>query len=237
MKKLINIYILFSLVLSTMISCKKDPIIDGGVHKAEVNMTTYDYLKSHPRAIFDTTLLIIDKAGMKDLINSSGTFFVPTDFAIANYIAIRQTQVRKVNEKANYTLDTLFKYFSPAMLKDSIGMYFFADRIEREGLNELGKNYVNAVGTTYNVSLDEHHNNDYNGGGIITARPKFLYLNRIIGERDIVVNGQVQDPSGKTSLRDVKVVCQTSGIISTTGVIHVLTNGHSWIQDYRINVN
>jgi hypothetical protein len=115
-----------SATLVTLIfSCQKDTIVDGGVSDPKVNMTTYDYLKAHPKGLFDTLLLIVDKAQMKETINSKGTFIVPTDYSVNSYISLRQSQIRKVDERKDYTLDSLFKEFTPKMLKDSLSVYFF----------------------------------------------------------------------------------------------------------------
>ena len=70
MKKIYNT--LFVLVAAGLFfsACKKDDYFVGGtLHNAKVNMTTYDFLKSNNRGLFDTLLLLVDKAGIKDKIN------------------------------------------------------------------------------------------------------------------------------------------------------------------------
>src|SRR5882762_2161700 len=125
MKKIIYIPIAAFIILLAISSCKKDAVIDGGLSIEKVNMSTYDFLKSNNRHMFDTTLLIIDKAGMKDIINGPGTFFVPNDYSITSYLSAKQNEARKIDERKNFNLDTLFKYYSAQMLKDSMGIYFF----------------------------------------------------------------------------------------------------------------
>jgi len=50
-------------------------------------MTTYDWMKSNKYGVFDTVLMLIDKAGVKDKINAQGvTFFAPTDYDVYNYV-------------------------------------------------------------------------------------------------------------------------------------------------------
>ncbi|MNV98253.1 hypothetical protein D3C71_1934940 [compost metagenome] len=48
----------FALLLAfglTVIGCKKAAYLtDDGLHTAEVNLSTYDYLAAHPHGMFDT---------------------------------------------------------------------------------------------------------------------------------------------------------------------------------------
>ncbi|WP_159636738.1 hypothetical protein [Sphingobacterium composti Ten et al. 2007 non Yoo et al. 2007] len=229
----------FATFLSILLlsSCTKDQIIDGGVSNPKVNMTTYDYLKSHPRGLFDTLIMIIDKGEMKDLINSQKTFFAPTDYSINAFISIRQSEIRRVDERKNFNLDSLFKQFTPQMLRDSMSVYLFSDEIVRDNLDATGKSFNSALnGYSFLITLEEHSNNDYDAGGLIPERPKFMYYNRVIGQRDVLSAGQMQDPSGNANLLDVKTICQTTGIHTNTGVLHVLNNSHAWIRSLKLNI-
>ncbi|SHF21688.1 hypothetical protein SAMN04488522_102470 [Pedobacter caeni] len=229
MKKIKTTYLLivaFTMTLLVM-ACQKDAIIDGGLSNEKVDMTTYDFLKSHYTKRFDTTLMIIDKAGMKDLINSPGTFFVPNNFTITNYLNAKREQARKKDERLNYTLDSLFKFFTPKMLRDSMGIYFFPQRIVRGDLNATGTAFQTSVpGEKLDVSLEVV--NQYTVDGVITNRPEYIYLNKILGAKDILKDGAKVDPSGDVKLKDIKGLCQTTGIITNTGVVHVLANNHIW---------
>ena len=230
MKKMkCNIYITAILLVLFGSACKKSAIIDGGLSKEKVDMTTYDFLKTNPRQMFDTTLLIIDKAGMKDVINGPGTFFVPNNYAINNFLNAKRDEARKKDERLNYTLDSLFKYFSPQMLRDSMGIYFFPQKITRDGLNSVGASYQSITkGESLDVSLEEV--NQYTVPGIITNKPQYIYLNKILGAKDILGSDGLTkvDPSGDPKLLDIKTLCQTTGIITNTGVVHVLENKHIW---------
>ena len=84
--------LLYILAASTvLISCKRDEyFIGGSTHSAKVDMTTYDFLKSNSAGLFDTLLLLVDKAGVKDQINRENiTFFAPTDYSIVRYLNAR----------------------------------------------------------------------------------------------------------------------------------------------------
>ncbi|KKX51031.1 hypothetical protein [Sphingobacterium sp. IITKGP-BTPF85] len=207
----------------------KDDVIDGRLSIGYVNMTTYDFLKSHPQHLFDTTLMIIDKAGLKDKVNAAKTFFVPTNYSIRNFLLSKQQEIRKQNEKLNFNIDSLFKYYTPKMLQDSMSVYFFSGRITRDDLTEAGTIYqTEEPSTKLLATLEQSTSNDYLVDGIISQGPKFIYLTKIIGERDIMKNGSLNDPSGNTKLNDIRVLCQTTGLLTNTGVIHVLNNTHIW---------
>lgn len=215
--------------LVSLFGCKKDGIIDGGISDPHVNMTTYDFLKSHPQHLFDTTLMIIDKAGLKDKVNSAGTFFAPTNYSIRNFLLLKQNEWRKKDERLNFNLDSLFKHYTPKMLQDSMSVYLFNERIVRDNLTEAGTIFQPQEPSTKTlVTLEQSTSTDYIRDGIISQGPKLLYLTKIYGERDVMKNGAWVDPSGNPRLNDTKVLCQTSGIISTTGIVHVLSNQHSW---------
>ncbi|MGY0036762.1 fasciclin domain-containing protein [Pedobacter sp. NJ-S-72] len=233
--KLRHIYITALLLVLFGSACKKSAIIDGGLSKEKIDLTTtYDFLKSNPHQMFDTTLLIIDKAGMKDLINGPGTFFIPNDYAITNFLNTKRDEARKKNEKLNYNLDSLFKNFSPQMLRDSMAMYFFPEKIVRDGLTSEGKSYQSSTnGVVLDVSLEEA--DQYTVNGIITNKPKYVYLNKILGEKDVLEGLTKVDPSGDAKLLDIKALCQTSGIITNTGVVHVLSNSHIWTFKTKVS--
>lgn len=228
-KTMKKILFLTTVIIIFLTSCKKDDVIDGGLSIGHVNMTTYDFLKSHPQHLFDTTLMIIDRAGLKDKVNAAKTFFVPTNYSIRNFLLLKQQELRKKDEKLNFNLDSLFKYYSPKMLQDSMLVYFFADRITRDELTATGTIYqTEEPSTKLLATLEQSTSNDYLVDGIISQGPKFIYLTQIIGERDIMKNGSLNDPSGNTKLNDIRVLCQTTGLLTNTGVVHVLSNGHIW---------
>lgn len=222
------IYTVFA-VLMALASCKKgDGIIDGGLSNPKVNMTTYDFLKTHPRKMFDTTLMVIDKAGLKDIINGDVTFFVPNNYSINNFLNIKRDEARQVDENKKYTLDSLFKYFTPKMLRDSLGIYVFQGKTSYGQLTEAGQIFHPVVSPTENFVIAYTKTTGYLVDGIITTNARLVYFTRLIGDRDVMVGGQMQDPTGDEALLDRTAVCQTSGIETTNGVVHVLSNSHPW---------
>ena len=157
MKRKIS-YLIAILILSTMHNaCKKnDYLIGGGLADAKVNASSYDFLKSHSWAFFDTTCLIIDKANLKDIINGDVTFFVPTDYSISNCLSEKRKEVRRISERLDFTLDTLFKYYTSRMLMDSLGIYVIKGKVNREDMSSEGKSYETIVnGINMWVSLEK----------------------------------------------------------------------------------
>jgi hypothetical protein len=65
----------FALLLAfglTVIGCKKAAYLtDDGLHTAEVNLSTYDYLAAHPNGMFDTLLLVRKPFGRLRTIRST----------------------------------------------------------------------------------------------------------------------------------------------------------------------
>jgi len=220
--KIFKTSIICFIALMVFYSCKKDYVIGGSVFNPNVNMTTYDYLKTNH--LFDTLVIMIDKTGLKEEVNSSGTFFAVTNYSIKNYVLKKRDQVRfeKDDENYPYTFDSL----DFSMLKDSLRAYMFKEKLAIENLQGRGVFATANDGEKRLVMGFE--TNDYTSG-IFTTKPKYIYLTKIIAT-----------PENKplpTSLEEALLVdddqqlytlCQTTGIISTTGVLHVLSNNHTF---------
>lgn len=212
---------MIALLIAAFASCKKDDyFIGGSLHDAQFNGTTYDYLKTNP--LFDTLLLLIDKTGLKDEINAPNTtFFAPTDYAITKYVKnVVQERMRLATGDENLVFE--FGQLDFAMLKDSLRAYIFSEKIERAGLNATGKYYPAKDGEQRHVTLWDDPSNDYVSGGL-TNIPKYIYFTKVIGTLDPEDNGDVPEDE-----RDMRMRVQTSGILTTNGVLHVLTNGHTF---------
>src|SRR6218665_3132568 len=83
---------LFILILLTGIgfmSYSKDKYKnDGGPSNPKVNMTTYDYLKSN--RLFDSLVKVIDRAGLKDIVNGDVTLFASTNYSVTDYVSYKR---------------------------------------------------------------------------------------------------------------------------------------------------
>lgn len=221
MKK-IKISILFLFAATAFISCKKDYTEGGDLFKANVNMTTYDYLKTNHA--FDTLVMMINKMQLKDEVNSSGTFFAPTNYAIHNFVQAKQAQLRIVNNDENlvFTFDSL----DFVSLKDSLRAYMFKDKYTLDKLTQKGV-YVKANDGELRL-INKRPTADYTNG-IFTTNPQYIFLTKVVPLRpggpvpiDIDGVGEVDPRQLLTTL------CQTTGIITTTGILHVLNNNHTF---------
>ncbi|MEN5194179.1 hypothetical protein MUB18_07220 [Sphingobacterium sp. PCS056] len=222
MKKIaLNILILLGIV-SGISSCKKDDYFVGGeLHNPKINMTTYDWMKSNQYGVFDTVLMLIDKAGVKDKINAPGiTFFAPTDYDVYNYVQARTAAVQKVDPKKMWTVDSIIKY-ELNKFRDSIDIYITKENLLNTVLTEKGKKYKNAKGGDFFASYEETRDPALGYNPNSTVIPKvvmFTYLFKPVAD-DVNITSIVP-PVGS------RVLIQTSNAQTTTGVVHVLSNSH-----------
>ncbi len=104
MKKILGLMIIAAGIFMT--ACKKDDHIVGGqTHNPKVDMSTLDYLRKNP--LFDTLCMLVDKAGIQNVINESGiSFFAPTDYHIQALVTARNTKVQAADARLKYTIDS-----------------------------------------------------------------------------------------------------------------------------------
>ncbi len=219
--KITNIpfFIIFFLAITiSFSSCESDDYInDGGVANAYVNMSTYDFLASNPK--FDSLINIIDRAGLKDLVNSDITFFACTNYSIVDYVAAKKQ--KKIIETGNENINFGINDISLADL-DSIKMYMYEGEITRNNMTTAGNYYTNKFGTINNVRfmIKLRRTNDYSD---YLDYVDYVNFTKVTGTLD----SEEADPDAiPTSLEDLSYDCQTSGIITTTGIIHVLSDTH-----------
>ncbi len=207
MKKII---ITIAIVIFTFNACSTDGnyLKDGGISSPEVGTTTMDFFRSHSQ--LDTLAIIIERAGMENLVNSESTIFAPNNLSIKNYVDAVLTELRKVDPNAQYTIndiptDTLQKY---------MGGYVFKGKLTRSNIREgQGRIYVSENNEERRISLEEA--NEYTGQ--LDSRPKYVYYTYKIGT-DWDDWDNIND--------DDKIEVKTSNLISTNGVIHVLQGSH-----------
>lgn len=221
MKRLIYITMI---ALGVMLySCKKDGYFVGGeLHDPKINMTTYDWLKSNKYGVFDTVIMLIDKAGVKDKINKQGiTFFAPTDYDIKNYVNARSRALQSIDENLRWTVDSMIKYELPRFA-DSIDMYIVNQTLPNSVLTAHGAKYKNAKGKEVVVSYEETEDEKLGYVKGSTIRPKIVYFSYLFKPMDANVPASDIDlPLG------IRTLVQTSNANTTTGVVHVLTNDHT----------
>lgn len=223
MKLIISMVMVMFLAIS-IVSCKKqDYIIGGQLSNPVSTLTTYDYLKGNSLHQFDTLLLLVDTAGLKDSINQPGiTFFAPTDYSIDNYLQAKTVAAQLVNPNAVYSLDTLLKY-DLAKLKDSLMMYIVHQKLTYSMLTNNGAVYQTALpGDSAVISYE--YTNDPNLGysSLVSSEPQVMYFTQLWGA--------VTEPFVASELPTniaIHTLCQTSGIQTATGMLDVLNNGHT----------
>lgn len=219
MKNILIAIVGFSLTLSLMSCNKNDYKNDGGVHDANVNMTTYDYLKSN--SSFSSLVHLIDRAGLKDVINGKNvTFFATTNYSVDDFVKARYNRraIELNDENISFTLDSL-----PVQeMKDSLKMYIYNEDLGRDKLTVDGKFYTPLLGTVSGFSfyIKLRRTQDY---GSYIDHVDYVNFTKVIGTRDETVADQNSIPDIEI---DKSYDCQTSGIITTTGTIHVISNNH-----------
>jgi len=228
--KTYKLFTLSIVLITAFCSCKKSDVIGGDLFNAKVNMTTYDYLKTNH--LFDTLVIMIDKTNLKDEVNSSGTFFAVTNYSIHNYVEAKKAQleITENNENLVYTFDSL----NFSKLKDSLRAYMFKTKYTRDNLTPNGTLATADDGEVRLIQLLP--TTDYTST-LFTTEPKYIFLSKLVATPDFplppVLNATTikqLDPS-----QILNTLCQTTGIITTTGVLHVLSNDHTFT--YFGNVN
>jgi hypothetical protein len=210
------IYFIFCVATVFLIACDRDDyLIDGGVASPYVNMSTYDFLASRP--LFDTLVIAIDKAGLKEVINGEVTLFAVTNFTFRNYVDEMTAKGRVVYNDPNYLYS--FDSIPDQLFRDSLKMYIFPEKIQRKDLCKEGTLFTNLAGTQLKISL-EPQKDDYKDE--ITVVPEYLYLTYKRG-----TDWDAWDAEVTGTEKDSKERIQTSGLISTHGIIHVLSNSHT----------
>lgn len=225
MNKIIKIVLLFFSVITIVTSCTKDGhIVGGNTHpNTKVDMTTFDYLNGNSRGLFDTLMLILDAAGLKDMVNQKDvTFFAPTDYAIHDYLAYRTKQEQVIDPARVWSLDSLLKY-DLSRFQDSMSVYFVDKPIT---LDELTND-----GAIYNTM----HENDKSVVSYEEATPNDPWYNPTVSEQARTVHytylyEDLEPPfvaSEITSDQGARTLVQTAGIQTNTGMLYVLNNYHT----------
>jgi len=223
MKNISKLIIVFALANIVFAACKKDDYIIGGkLESSTTTLSTYDYLKSNKYQMFDTLLMVIDKAGLKDVINQKGiTFYAPSDFSINNYLQAKTLEAQKVDPFAKYSIDTLIKY-DLNVFKDSLNAYIVPQKIVYGSLTQNGVVFNTAKnGSQVVISYEPTFDTNLGYTSAVSTAPRIEYYTFIKGHLPpVVVASQIADTVG------VRVLCQTSGLTTSTGQLNVLSNSH-----------
>lgn len=218
MKQVFLCYTLLSLMTVLLFSCKKDSYKnDGGKQDPHVNMTSYEYLKSKPQ--FSSLIRLIDRAGLQQTLNGNITFFATTNYGVDEYLSAMKNQraIELNNENITYTLDSI-----PLFRLDSLKTYMFQGKINRSDMSTQGQLYNSLYGTIPGVQfmISLRRSFDYSD---YVDHVDYVRFTKVKGSRDDLELYPDQIPQ---ALKDQGTDCQTSGIITTTGIIHVLDGYH-----------
>lgn len=222
-----QILILISVTVLMAACSKKDYLIDDGVHNAKVNQTTFDFIKSNKE--LDLFAYLIEKAGYKDLVNTpDATVLVADNMAIRKYLnRIFVKQVDQTGNNTPFEIDDI----PLQTLKDSLKIYIVYDRIERKDLNEDGFLYTTAAGDQTKITLEKRYNDptaaDVGYSNYMSTVPEFIFIRRKLGlhwddPKEINIS-----PAEK----DKYEVIKTSGILTNTGVVHVIGGARDGFYD------
>lgn len=224
MNKMINrkvmnaVKIIFVSLLGILLfSCQKE---DGDITSPYVDMNTTDYLRANQFGIFSMSLELYEEAGLLDLLDKKGvTVFMPTNYSIKHYMKQREyiLQTETGDETLEYTFDDL-KADLPEF-KDSLKMYIVEQQVNRSDLEGIkGESMIvkNMLGCDMCISLKPTKLYTEN---VPNAVNKYLYYTYIINGLDEGDNVPVDD-------KDVSNYCQTSGLITNTGILHVMRDEH-----------
>lgn len=211
------------LALFGLASCNKDDYkVGGNLHNPNINMTTYDYLKSNQFGLFDTLLLLVDRAGIKDKINQRSTFFAPTDYSINRYLQSRTTREQRIDPFRRWTVDSIIKYELPRFA-DSLDIYFVKDvLLPNSELRSSGLLYRNAKNGEVVVSYEETEDTNLGFNPNSSLRPKIVYFSYLY--QLLPPNFNVNDIAFPLGIR---TRVQSSNAQTTTGTLHVLNNEHT----------
>lgn len=220
--KIFKLFIAAAVIGLMLNACKKSFTIGGSKFNPQVNMSTYDYLKTNH--LFDTLVIMLDKAGLKDEVNQAGTFFAVTNFTIRDFVQIRGDSVRLWlnDENYPYTFDSL----DIPSLRDTLRSYMFHDRITRDLITPRGLYRKTNEGEMRLIQLIA--TSDYTNGDVFTTPPEYLYLTKIIPWNGYPVPVDSTGLDGVQPEQLLQTLCQSSGILTTTGVVHVLNNQHTF---------
>lgn len=204
MKTLKNISVAFLLGTLFFLSCQDDYLTDGGISKAETELTAYDYLDQHKYSMFDTLIQLIDYFDLKETINSSGTFFAPCNYSIQNYLDQRTDTLREYSgvEDTTYTLATMMSEITA----DYLLQYILKDKVTLDGATTKGKTYTTLTDSLVTVKKILATDDEYS---VYSSYSVYLLYYCKEGKEE--------------------EVCQTTGILTQDGegtILHVLNNEH-----------
>ncbi len=239
MKKIL-IPISFLLLLSFG-ACKKDNIIGGEKNETnEVNMTTYDFLKSFD--VTTETARLIERAGMIDEVNGNVTLIAPSNYAVNRYLRRKTNRMLRLDPTAT------------AMTVEDIPM----DELEQLGMYIVDGQYLSKDLTPQGIALATHYADDsvrlslleanaepgtaWDGGGqpgqgyqysnFMQSRPKKVTVHFKRGDKWEMTGDQRTALGYDSPECDQVYKMYISDVKTTNGVVHVIYSGDYTYTDH-----
>lgn len=239
MKKIL-IPISFLLLLS-LGGCKKDNIIGGEKNETnEVNMTTYDFLKSFD--VTTETARLIERAGMIDEVNGNVTLIAPSNYAVNRYLRRKTNRMLRLDPNAT------------AMTVEDIPM----DELEQLGMYIVDGQYLSKDLTPQGIALATHYADDsirlslleanaepgtaWDGGGqpgqgyqysnFMQSRPKKVTVHFKRGDKWEMTGDQRTALGYDSPECDQVYKMYISDVKTTNGVVHVIYSGDYTYTDH-----
>lgn len=204
-----TIFFVVGLMAILLTACNKY-YYDSGVHDAEYNGSTLDYLKAKT-PFFDSTLTVINLAGMNDVLQKENvTFFAPPSGSINKTIIGLNRYLRFNGKDTVSRLDQI----KPKVWRHVLAQYIFKgtsllkDYPQRDTLSYVaypGHNYTSYEGRIMNIGVIFN-----DAGGVQYAGYRQLFLAYIPD----LSNPQVALQNNPIASSDIQ---------TNNGVIHVLT--------------
>ena len=207
-----NFVTIFVLIV-IMVSCKKTYVVGGNREDVNMykNLTTYEFLNSQTG--YDTLILVINAAGLKDEINKQGvTFFAPSNFSIYTYLNKKTVDIQQTNVDAKFPLDSLLFYIKNNIggTKDSIGMYMIDQTLTYGNLTNKGTIYpTNLAKDSAIISYEYTKDPSLGYNPLLSTTPQIVYYTHLWHPSPL----SPDNPGIHTRI-------STSGIATKTGMVH-----------------
>lgn len=213
-----KILLVLSLAFLALTSCKKY-YVETGIHEAKYDGNILQYLQDK-KPFFDSTLMVINLAGMNDVISKENiTFFAPPSSSIFKSIKRLNAYLR------TYGKDTVsqLSQIKPQVWKNVLSQYIFKgsnrlkDYPQRDTLSYLaypGQGYTSYGNRTMNIGVIFNDAVVYNDKGAEISRVAYA------GYRQLFL-AYIPDLSNPQAFL-MNAPIATSDIQPTNGVLHVL---------------
>jgi hypothetical protein len=150
--------------------------------------------------------------------------FAPPNPAIFSYLNARTLVVQQTNINGKFALDSLFYYLRNNIngTRDSLLMYLIPNPLPFSSLTQVGAVYPTLLsGDSVVVSYE---NTGAGSSSLTTFQPRVVYFTQLWQHVSLSNNypaSSIIRPIG------VHTLCQTSGILTQTGVLNVLPYYHT----------